>query len=130
MQPLLATGFTFSKSSQVPTILAIDDGRIGLAARQKLLESAGYTVLAASDAAQGLRLFEDHEVDLVLMDDRKPGQDPILQRLNDSIANCFSTCAECCSAATSFSLRFRRSTHSMPLRQTTVGRLRQTSAMS
>lgn len=57
-----------SKSSQVPTILAIDDGRIGLAARQKLLESAGYTVLAAADAVQGLRLFEDYPVDLVLMD--------------------------------------------------------------
>jgi CheY-like chemotaxis protein len=52
----------------VPTILAIDDGRIGLKARQKLLESAGYTVLAASDAVQGGRLFEDYAVDLVLMD--------------------------------------------------------------
>lgn len=56
----------------MPTILAIDDGRIGLAARQKLLESAGYAVLAASDAAQGLRLFEDHEVDLFLMDYHLP----------------------------------------------------------
>lgn len=52
----------------MPTILAIDDGQIGLTVRKKLLESAGYTVLAASDAAQGRRLFENYAVDLVLMD--------------------------------------------------------------
>ena len=50
------------------TILAIDDSGIGLTARKRLLESAGYKVLAASDGVQGLRLFEDHAVDLVLMD--------------------------------------------------------------
>jgi len=41
-------------------------------ARKKLLESAGYKVLAAADGLQGLRLFEEHSVDLVLMDYHLP----------------------------------------------------------
>ena len=64
----------------MPTILAIDDGRIGLIARKKVLESAGYQVLAASGGIQGLRLLEDHAVDLVLMDCQLPESGSQLRR--------------------------------------------------
>ena len=55
------------------TILAIDDERAGLLTRQLVLENAGYHVLAASDADQGLSFFRNADVDLVLMDYYLPG---------------------------------------------------------
>ncbi len=55
------------------TILTIDDNRIALSVRKQLLEHAGYSVLTASEAEDGLRLFESRVVDLVLMDFYMPG---------------------------------------------------------
>ena len=55
------------------TILTIDDNPIALSVRKKLLEHAGYSVLTANEAEDGLRLFESQVVDLVLMDFYMPG---------------------------------------------------------
>ncbi len=57
----------------MPTILTIDDNLIALSVRKKLLEHAGYSVLTASEAQDGLRLFESQVVDMVLMDFYVPG---------------------------------------------------------
>jgi CheY-like chemotaxis protein len=52
----------------MPTILAVDDNRIALMSRRLLLESAGYTVVVASDAAEAVDIVHRQAVDLVLMD--------------------------------------------------------------
>src|SRR6516164_6852375 len=56
-------------------ILSIDDDLTVLYTRYKLLSSAGYTVLSASDAVQALQLFGEHTVDLVLLDYALPEMD-------------------------------------------------------
>jgi DNA-binding NtrC family response regulator len=38
-----------------------------------LLESAGYTVLTATNSSQGIALFQSHHVDLVITDHLLPG---------------------------------------------------------
>jgi PAS domain S-box-containing protein len=48
------------------TILLIDDEPSGLKTRERMLESAGFGVLAAASAAEGMRLFRAHEVDAVV----------------------------------------------------------------
>ena len=55
------------------TILNIDDIVIALTVRKKLLEHSGYSVLIATEAQHGLRLFVSEVVDLVLMDYYIPG---------------------------------------------------------
>ena len=52
----------------MPTILAVDDNRIALMSRRLLLESAGYAVLVAGDAAEAVDIVRRQPVDLVLMD--------------------------------------------------------------
>ena len=56
-----------------PVILCIDDEAIGLRIRKAVLEGAGYTVLTASDGAEGLDLFRAHPVDAVVLDYNMPG---------------------------------------------------------
>jgi CheY-like chemotaxis protein len=56
-------------------ILSVDDDLTVLYTRYKLLSSAGYTVLSASDAVQALQLFGEHTVDLVLLDYALPEMD-------------------------------------------------------
>jgi len=51
-----------------PLILCIDDGEIALRIRKILLGSAGYRVLAAQSAEDGLELFKRNPVDLVVAD--------------------------------------------------------------
>jgi len=52
----------------VPTILAVDDNRIALISRRFLLESAGYKVVVAEDAAEAVDIVRQQPIDLVLMD--------------------------------------------------------------
>jgi len=52
----------------VSCILCIDDEQPGLSLRKALLESAGYSVLAASSGREGIRLFESEPVDAVILD--------------------------------------------------------------
>jgi CheY-like chemotaxis protein len=55
------------------TVLCVDDERIGLRVRKIMLESRGYAVLTASDGAEGLRVFEQNDVDVVILDYYMPG---------------------------------------------------------
>jgi DNA-binding response OmpR family regulator len=50
------------------TILCVDDEELALNLRCKVLERAGYAVLAARDAEQAMALFLEQDVDLVLSD--------------------------------------------------------------
>ena len=50
------------------TVLCVDDERIGLRVRKIMLESHGFTVLTASDGRQGIALFKENPVDLVVLD--------------------------------------------------------------
>ncbi len=54
-------------------ILCIDDDEQSLKIRSILLESMGYKVLTEPDAVRGLRTFEKHDVDAVVMDYQMPG---------------------------------------------------------
>jgi CheY-like chemotaxis protein len=55
------------------TVLCVDDEKIGLRVRKILLESHGFKVLTASSGQQGLAIFNDHDVDLVVLDYYMPG---------------------------------------------------------
>lgn len=55
------------------TVLCVDDEKIGLRVRKIMLESHGFHVLTASDGEQGLMLFQQNHVDLVVLDYYMPG---------------------------------------------------------
>ena len=50
------------------TVLCVDDEKIGLRVRKIMLESRGYTVLTANSGPEGLKVFDENQVDLVLLD--------------------------------------------------------------
>jgi CheY-like chemotaxis protein len=50
------------------TVLCVDDERIGLRVRKIMLESRGFNVLTASDGRQGLAVFDENKIDLVVLD--------------------------------------------------------------
>ena len=54
--------------STQPLILCIDDAEVALRVRKLLLVSAGYSVLTASAGGEGLAVFKQHPVDLVIAD--------------------------------------------------------------
>jgi two-component system, OmpR family, response regulator CpxR len=54
-------------------ILCVDDEENQLTMRKYLLESKGYSVLAASSGQQALDFLECHQIDLVLSDHLMPG---------------------------------------------------------
>jgi CheY-like chemotaxis protein len=53
---------------QVPLILCIDDADIALRVKKLLLASAGYSVLTALSGEDGLELFKQNPVELVIAD--------------------------------------------------------------
>lgn len=55
------------------TVLCVDDEAIGLRVRKILLESHGFKVLTANSGAQGLTVFDEQHVDLVVLDYYMPG---------------------------------------------------------
>ena len=57
------------------TVLVIEDNPANLTLATFLLESAGHTVLSATDAETGLSIARDAHPDLVLMDIQLPGMD-------------------------------------------------------
>jgi two-component system cell cycle response regulator DivK len=57
------------------TVLLIEDNPANLKLAVFLLESAGHTVISASDAEAGLALARDKEPNLILMDIQLPGMD-------------------------------------------------------
>ncbi len=50
------------------TVLCVDDETIGLRVRKIMLESHGFQVLTATNGQEGIALFEQHDVDLVVLD--------------------------------------------------------------
>jgi CheY-like chemotaxis protein len=58
---------TLSPSTQ-PLILCIDDAEVALRVRKLLLASAGYVVLTAASGEEGLEVFKQKSVDLVIAD--------------------------------------------------------------
>ncbi|AHG93697.1 response regulator receiver (plasmid) [Gemmatirosa kalamazoonensis] len=57
------------------TVLVVEDNAANMKLTTFLLESAGHTVLAASDAEAGLTLARDRHPALILMDIQLPGMD-------------------------------------------------------
>ena len=55
------------------TVLCVDDENIGLRVRKIMLESHGFKVLTASSGQQGLSVFDENDVDLVVLDYYMPG---------------------------------------------------------
>jgi CheY-like chemotaxis protein len=51
-----------------PTLLCVDDNQPALHVRQLVLESAGYTVLVASDSATAMEIFSSSAVNMVVSD--------------------------------------------------------------
>ena len=51
-----------------PLILCIDDAEVALRVRKLLLTSAGYSVLTAASGEEGLDLFKQNQVELVIAD--------------------------------------------------------------
>jgi CheY-like chemotaxis protein len=67
-EPMIKT-----ESGRPRTVLCVDDERIGLRVRKIMLESRGYVVLTANDGAEGLKIFEQSDVDVVILDYYMPG---------------------------------------------------------
>jgi two-component system cell cycle response regulator DivK len=57
------------------TVLVIEDNAANMALAVFLLQSAGHTVLSATDAEAGLALARDEQPHLILMDIQLPGMD-------------------------------------------------------
>jgi len=73
--------------SPAPTILCIDDDSETLKLRQILLQSSGYSVIAASSGGEGFRaLSKEPNIDLILLDYVMPGMkgDEVAERLKVS----------------------------------------------
>jgi CheY-like chemotaxis protein len=73
MQSAVEESGTWMNAVRPKTVLCVDDEKIGLRVRKLLLESHGFVVLTASDGQQGLALFDQHQVDLVVLDYYMPG---------------------------------------------------------
>src|ERR1017187_5418094 len=59
---------TRMESVRPKTVLCVDDEKIGLRVRKIMLESRGYAVLTATSGPEGLKVFDENQVDLVLLD--------------------------------------------------------------
>jgi two-component system cell cycle response regulator DivK len=57
------------------TVLVVEDNQINMKLALLLLESAGHTVLSATDAETGLALARTEHPQLILMDVQLPGMD-------------------------------------------------------
>jgi CheY-like chemotaxis protein len=55
-------------SSAMKKVLVIDDDEMALMMTRRVLEDAGYEVKATADGPQGIRLYEEHHPDAVLLD--------------------------------------------------------------
>jgi response regulator RpfG family c-di-GMP phosphodiesterase len=60
---------------QQPTLLLVDDEQNILSALRRLLRPRGYNVVTAISAAEGLKILEQENVDLVISDMRMPEMD-------------------------------------------------------
>ena len=62
------------ESARAKTVLCVDDEKIGLRVRKIMLESRGYHVLTASNGPEGMKVFQENHVDLVILDYYMPDQ--------------------------------------------------------
>jgi CheY-like chemotaxis protein len=64
-----------NRMNAVPTktVLCVDDEKIGLRVRKLMLEGHGFRVLTATNGQQGLALFDNNQVDVVVLDYYMPG---------------------------------------------------------
>ena len=62
-------------------VLVIEDNAANMTLAVFLLQSAGHTVLSATDAEGGLRLARSEQPDLILMDIQLPGMDGLAATL-------------------------------------------------
>lgn len=74
-QPLAAAPPSAAPAAAMPTLLCVDDEPNILASLRRLFRPAGYRVLLAESAAEGLRVLEAEAVDLVISDMRMPEMD-------------------------------------------------------
>ncbi len=56
------------ESTRPKTVLCVDDEKIGLRVRKIMLESRGFIVITASNGPEGIKLFEENHVDVVVLD--------------------------------------------------------------
>ena len=56
-------------------VLCVDDETVGLSVRKLILESQGYSVLAAENGPDALQLFSAHAINVVVLDYKMPGMD-------------------------------------------------------
>jgi two-component system cell cycle response regulator DivK len=66
-------GATWSRD--MPKVLIVEDNPANMTLAIFLLQSAGHTVLSATDAEAGLKLARDEQPNLILMDIQLPGMD-------------------------------------------------------
>jgi CheY-like chemotaxis protein len=71
-------------------ILCIDDESAALSVRKRVLESAGYRVVASRSSEEGIRLFRTESFNLVILDYWMPGMNGIvmarlLKKINSSV---------------------------------------------
>ena len=59
----------------MPRVLIVEDNPANMSFATFVLQSAGYSVLSATDAEAGLILAREEQPDLVLMDIQLPGMD-------------------------------------------------------
>ncbi len=73
IEPQVGTTVIWMKILGPKTVLCVDDEAIGLRVRKIMLESHGFKVLTASSGQQGLAVFDENHVDLVVLDFYMPG---------------------------------------------------------
>ena len=56
------------KAVRPKVVLCVDDETIGLRVRKIMLENHGFRVLTATDGRQAIALFDQNDVDLVVLD--------------------------------------------------------------
>lgn len=61
------------RTNDAKVILCVDDEATGLLIRKKILESRGYLVFSAENGYDGLSIFLEEPVDLVVLDYMMPG---------------------------------------------------------
>jgi two-component system response regulator ResD len=77
-------------ASQAAKILCVDDESAALSVRKRVLESAGYRVLASRSSEEAVRLFRTESFNLVIVDYWMPGMNGIvtarqLKKINSSV---------------------------------------------
>lgn len=73
VEPEPGSWVNWMKTLGPKTVLCVDDEAIGLRVRKIMLENHGFKVLTANNGQQGLSLFTEHQVDLVVLDYYMPG---------------------------------------------------------